>query len=593
MARIRRTSLLAVSLTALLLAPAGAGARSAPSAGERVAERASAAKAAAPVVASAGRSAAVREYLARVHAKMRFGWNEVQDGARMMYPPGHPANHPNTMAEVTIRLNADGQPTSVRMTRRSGVRVFDNSALKVAGWLRDLPPLPAELRDGHVSITWQFYRDSRGCKPAYARITIGALSPEEALQRALERRDWARARAVLTEHGARPTVAAIIAEAGIRSGQAGLRRLALRLAPSRRVVAFLSGRGADDLWDAGVAELAERRAHGSLVYLARRYVAPRGSMRARAVTSRSRDRARCLQIVRVMKRCKTRVPRALTRQLLSDHRPAVVFAALGLVRSQAVLQEVADRAKLGPDLAVAMAVRRRSLGPDARATKTIRAALRGPRQLAAVEALAAYPLRCLAPDLARLARSSRTPVAVRERALQVLAQLQTEMGAFYVAMRGKIPRLQIAAARALATFTCNHRGISYRLADLAYTSRGQVKAEALAAQARIGLEKFLADVLWRTSRLSTPHKALVARNLWGFGAAAVPALTKMARHGESQLREAAIASLRRLDCDEARSALAGLDDADQHGGRAPTARAARSRSPIRQLLLLAARASSR
>jgi len=99
---------------------------------------------------------------------------------------------------------------------------------------------------------------------------------------------------------------------------------------------------------------------------------------------------------------------------------------------------------------------------------------------------------------------------------------------------------------------------SYRLADVAFQSKGAVAAEALTSLATLAEDHFREDTLRRMRYLDGAGQAKVAGVLWHYGETVVPILIKLLKSSHSEVRQAAMFSLARIPSEQAQEALRSM-----------------------------------
>jgi hypothetical protein len=519
-----------------------------------------------------GQPEEVRAYLSQVYAQLQPWWHVALKKASSSYPDDHCVNNKTLEAEVVLRFEGDAaRPSERSVQRRSGCALFDETVLGVFAWVRQLPPRPASLaREGRLVLRWRFFRDERGCEPAFANLEVAPYPPEEDLSRALARKDWARAREVIAEHRA-PSVLEVLARVGLASAEPRVRRLALGIASAERVQQVLREDRSAKTWGAGVRALEAHRGGAILV----------GLLKEVAAAKDASDAARIQRVLDALRRLQHKPSAAALDALLVHAAPAVVLAGLELAQDATVLARARPAHKGNAGMTGALATRWCSLNPDPAAERAVRQALAGPGRTMTLTALERFPLSGLTKEVAELVRAPGTSAVDRVLAIRVLARLpEAPLAALYLALNAKEAEVQIAAAKALGDTKTDRRPPTYRLSRLSQRASGPVAAAALAAQARLGYAPFLREVLRRMRALSAEEQATVVSSLWGYGEAVVPELDKLAR--QPQLREAAVASLCRIPGDAARQAC------DRAGrAAAPASAPASQPGPLEQLLLLA------
>ncbi len=517
-----------------------------------------------------GAPASQREYLLAIHRRLDELWTRgVLAMCDAMLPPGHPANRRGLMTEIEVKLDWLGQPNGLRIARPSGYAPFDQSALRVMTDLHLLPVLPKGV-EGRATLRWRFHRDERSCDPRHARLEVRPLSEEEALERALARGELGRAAELLARSQGKPSLIAIVADAGLSSRDPAVCRAALRLAPSSRAEAILGSTRSRPLWPEAIGVLLARKEAAALTR-----VAEAAGPRAEA--------ARLVPLLDALRELEGALPEKLAAELLARPERELVLAAAALARSAAALAPALTRWAADPLAAGPLAVRRAHLTGEG--LEAVRHALAGAGALPTLQALARSRVKALDADVETLARSAKTPAAARAQAVALVGALKLSIIPLYVALRDGGPEVQIAAARALGAARANKLAVSHRLADLAFKASGAVAAEALAALARVGDERFRPDTVRRMRRLSAREQAVVVSALWGFGPVAVPLLVKLLQHESAAVRAAAAASLARVPGEAAQQALASVRPASSPRQR-PAA------TPLEQLLERAASLSA-
>jgi TonB family protein len=552
------------------------------------------ASAQAPIVDSS-QPKQVRTYLDAAHKLMKDGWDEVRANAAAMFPPGHAANQPDRQTLVELRIDPHGKPARLRVVSSSGFRPFDNSALRVMSWVKQMPALPESLGQGHVVLRWAFHRDQRACNPIYAKVIVHPFTPEEGMRLALDRHQWGRASQLLADHPGHPGLLALVAEVGLSSYDLRVRRMALRMAPAPQIRATLADPGVDpSTWSVGLRALEQRREEAAITSLLRQEVLPSSNWRQPAGAAAAKPRTRRIsQLIRSLSRLKAQISGDLLHRLLTDRDHDVALATLPLVHTAAPLLRARKAWAKDPTMTSALAVRRLSLGPDKAVEKVVRWALGTKHREAALRALLRFPVPRVMDAVEALVKSDKTPTTARTLAAAAMGHgTCSSIAPLYIALRASDPQVQIAAARALGKIgrRGKKKAITYRLSDLAYRGRGKVTAVALACQARVGaagMDAFRKDLLRRSRRLRKDHKALVVGSLWGYGPVVVPRLVKLADDPSPVVRAAAVRSLKRIKGPAAKGALAKV--APAKAGKAKPRRAGKDKAgPSLQLLILQA-----
>lgn len=551
------------------------------------------ASAQAPIVDSS-QPEQVRAYLAAAHELMKDGWDEVRANAAAIFPPRHAANQPDRLALLELRIDPHGKPAGLRVVSSSGFLPFDNSALRVMSWVKQMPPLPESLGQGHVVLRWAFHRDQRACNPIYAKLIVHPFTPEEGMRQALSRRQWGRASQLLADHPGHPGLLALVADVGLGSRDPRVRRMALRMAPATQIRATLADPDVDPAtWSTGLRVLEQRHEEAVITSLLMREVLPSTNWRQPAAAAAKPRTRRIGQLIRALSRLKAQIAGDLLHRLLTVGDRDVALATLLLVHTAAPLLKARKAWAKDPSMTTALAVRCLSIGPDKAAEKVVRWALGTQHREAALRALLRFPVPRVMDAVEALVKSDRTPTTARALAAEVMGRSDgSSVATLYFALRASDPQVQIAAARALGKIgrKSKKKAITYRLSDLAYRGRGKVTAVALACQARVGaagMDAFRKDLLRRASRLRKEHKALVVGSLWGYGPAVVPRLVELLDDPSPLVRAAAVRSLKRIGGPAARGALAKV--APARAGRTKAHKAGKGKpGPSLQQLILQA-----
>jgi hypothetical protein len=252
------------------------------------------------------------------------------------------------------------------------------------------------------------------------------------------------------------------------------------------------------------------------------------------------------------------LPDVRARELLARAEvPAVAVAAAACTTSSALLDAAVARAAKQPAIYGPLAVRRCQLAHGAGCAERVRAALSAAPEPTLV-ALRSFRGTRFDAEIQALARNARASAAARARAIELVGERRLSLPILYEALRATDAEVQIAAARALPAAGGAKLAVSYRLADLVTRASGRVLAEALAALARVGDERFRSDTIRRMGQLAAEGQALVAAALPSYGEDAVAPLAKLLAHRASVVREAAAAALRRIGGEKARRALAAV-----------------------------------
>lgn len=524
-----------------------------------------------------------RPYLAKIHRLLLPGWSDVLATAQSQLPAHHPANARHRVAEVALRLSPDGRPVARRIHRSSGAVHFDNSALLVVSWLRDLPPLPASLRGaGEVTLIWSFHRDARGCRPEHARLQHRALPPREALKRALAADAWDVAARIVQQQPRRHDLAAMVLDAALAADDPRARRLAMGQVSSERIRLILDRENASQTWSAGLKILIHRRDLRVLLTMLRRRSGPDTWGRRLAP-----EPVRAAQVVKILdallRAGGTPTPEQLAH-LVEDRRPEVALAALRLVRDRATLARAWRRWKSNPDVAAPVAARRWNAGAAGAAEQRLLRWQLLRRPATVLKDLVRWPIPELQAELAKIIEDSARSPSVRVQAVEAYTRLRAPVSPLLAALKtkGQDPALQLALVKALGQAKQGQRRISLRLARVAYHAQDALAAEALAALVHLGLERYRSDVLYRASRLKPRHRARVLRELWRYKTFAVSILCRLLQDPNPRLSAAARQSLERIPSTKARQALAA---SPRVAAPAPTA-ARGGEGPLQRLVLL-------
>ena len=486
------------------------------------------------------------KYLASLHKLVQPRWQQVLVNAGALLPRSHPANLPSRMTELEVHLDQQGQLKRIRVRQSSGCNPYDNSALATLARIGKFPGLPASLQKGHVELRWRFHRDQRASSPDFARVVLHPLTPEEDFTRALKQQDWKTAQHILRTNRHRPTVISILVEAGLSAKNVQLNRMALRLAPLQRLLAVLENETSLPRWKEALTVLASRKGSSQIAdHL--RWVARPVSRINRPATEIALEAAKIAALLQTLNELGARAPEAVVRGLMLRKEAAVVLAASSMTADAALVSSALETFVNDPTVAGPLAVHRLALGQDARAAALATAALGHARGRApTMAALRRTPVRSLVPRVEAMVRSSSLATDARVDAIRTLGKLVNSPVPFYVALLSPEARVQVAAIHALGQFSTHKTSISYRLTNIGLNNNSAVGAEALAAVARVGVERFLADVNHLSRRRRAPQRALVVGSFWGFGKTAVPMLSKLVSHKDHQVRQAAKASLARI-----------------------------------------------
>jgi len=522
-----------------------------------------------------GMSEDIRGYLTAVYDQIQPWWYVAVKKAQQSFSADHCVNDQALEADVEVQLDEADRPAKQALQRASGCKLFDETALSVLQWMQKIPPRPKSLAgDGRLRLRWRFFRDKRGCEPAFARLELVPFRPEERMSRALERKDWVAARQALKDAGRSPAVLAVLARVGLGSQDPAVRRAALGVASTEQVMAMLLKDRTAPMWDAGVRILEARRAPGTLS----------GLLKELSHLGRVEDGALLVQLLQALGRLRAPVPQVALGALLLHPAPAVMLAALDRVDDTQPLAQVRSALKKQPERMGALAARWCSLKEDAKAAQVVRWSLGGPGRTLTLEVLLRHPVPGMAKDLEALVRAE-TPAPDRVLGIRILAKIKAApLTSLRVALAASSPEVKIAAARALGLAQRDRVASTYRLAKVAKSSRGEVAAACLAAQAMLGYEPFRRELLRLARRLPEGQRAEVVASLWGYGEAAVPDLVRIARGAKGPLVEAAQASLRKIPGDAARKAL---DELPPPPAKPPRPSGPQP-GPLEQLLLLAA-----
>lgn len=502
----------------------------------------------------------ILKYLRTIHKQLNDPWrNGVLIDAAKLLPPDHPANQPDLMAEIKMQLNEQGQPAGIKIFKSSGCNVFDNSALRVMSLLKKLPPLPAQFDEGYFALHWKFFRDSRACDPQFAKFIFTPLAPEEYLRRALNREDIQLALQILEENGGKESLLVIIGEAGLASSNPQIRKLALQVASPTRVQAVLETEEASDIWEAALKALVERKISAPLLNILDQLLHPAPAWKGGITNKPTGDiPQRIKEVLRALAKIPVTLPDSLAQQLLTHENVEVVQGAAALVGNLAILDKVIKRLRQNLATVGPLAVRKRSITADPKAEQLVRAALAGNGKISTLEALSNYPLPVFAAEIEALVKSGKTPPNVRIKAIEALAKLKSAPVPLYIALRADQAEVQMAAIKALREFPGKKLVASYRLADVAFQSKGAVAAEALTSLATLAEDHFREDTLRRMRYLDGAGQAKVAGVLWHYGETVVPILIKLLKSSHSEVRQAAMFSLARIPSEQAQEALRSM-----------------------------------
>jgi TonB family protein len=503
----------------------------------------------------------VRHYIAELHNRLHDRWVELLVKCKLWLPPDHPANRPDLKVVLELRLDEDGQPDKLRVYKSSGLKPFDDSAMGVMSTINKLPPLPRAAGEGYGVIRWTFHRDpDQSCSPTHTTISVDPFPPRVAMRRALSRRDWKRAREVLSQHRNDPQVVATLVEAGLRSGDPGVQQLAVRRAAAPRILPIVVDSPTRGLWREGIATLKARGEKETLVTALRELLAV--GAKGRKVSA-----ARVLATLDALQRLKVTLPADLLPPLLQSGRDRVIVTTLCLVHDAAALAPLSPLAKQSPRLGVALRARRCALG--ASKTDDLTAVLDGRDATIALAVIDRCPTHRLARPVAALAKRDGAPSKLRVAAIKALAgiahrqhrakkDIKPVVFALYTTLRSSDEQIQLATVNALGRSRFLQTSISYRLTDVTYHGKVTRKTatRAVVNIIRLGVPKFQADVQYLARRLAPAARATVVRELWRYGDAVVPQLIKMYEGSDRTLRRAAAASLARIPTAQARRALA-------------------------------------
>ena len=362
----------------------------------------------------------------------------------------------------------------------------------------------------------------------------------------------------------------MLTDAALASEDPRVRRLALGIASTVKVEAALEADGSKATWTRGVAVLEGRRDAAVLTRLAHKIAAAR----------KAADAGRLKPAIGSLARLGARLDPAVLDALLTHPAPEVVLDAFALVKGTMALKRVRKAWKQDAGMTGALAVRWCSLDKEPAAQKALLKLLAGAGRRLILRALVRYPLPFIADDLATLIRSG-APAADRVLAIRVLTKLKgAPRKALHAALLSGAPEVKIAASRALGQVPDGKQATTYRLADVARRNKDHdVIAAALAAMARLGVEKTRRDLMYLMARLPVDKRAPVVANMWAYGEPAVRPLLKLAKK-DRELCEPAMASLRRIQGDVARKALDELT-----AGAPKPAEPSRRPGPLEQLLL--------
>jgi hypothetical protein len=528
----------------------------------------------------------VRQYLLAVHKELHKAWAvDVLYQAAVHLPAEDPANNKDLVVQLTIDIDADGQPGAVRMVSASSHQPFNKSAVFALSTLKGkkLPPLPPSVGEGSGLLHWSFHRDRRSCSPAFARLKIHGLGPADTLFRALKRQDHDKARQIVEQNRSDPRVASTLVSAGLAAGSAAVRLAALELAQTQRLTNMLQMDRHPKLRKKAFKVLVQRKETAALKSLFG--LAEPQSLAKQGSSTPLWAEDWLVDLLWALKSLELQVDSAKIERFLHDQRPMVALSAVPLVRKPEPLKRAIAVWQSEPRVSGPLAVRWRALKESSTAEELIRSALQGPGQMHTLEALRWYPLPSMASEVAKLALKGATPT-VRVKAIQVLGKLGQPSAALLRSLAHKEDTVRIAAARALGGITAGKEKAARQLRRMARKETGAVAAEALAALAMLGVDNHRDYVLGRMDKLDLKGRTLVTAALWGFGEAAVPALAELVKGESPPLARAATESLSRIPGSAAKLVLKGARATPEEAAPAEA-----NQEPLVQLirLVLAAR----
>jgi TonB family protein len=130
-------------------------------------------------------------YLRMVHPRLKVGWRNFLDDARLRLPAGHALNNTSLSATLAIVVDPKGKLVEVRASRSSGDADFDAAALEI---VRDAAPYPLAGRefvgdDGLVRLSWLFARDRRQAGIATASVVPARWGVDRAVPKFISEGD--------------------------------------------------------------------------------------------------------------------------------------------------------------------------------------------------------------------------------------------------------------------------------------------------------------------------------------------------------------------------------------------------------------------
>lgn len=443
-------------------------------------------------------------YKAAVFAVLAPAWEAVVTNAAEFLPKGHRANQPNTMTEVAISLDEQGNFDHARVTKRSGDHRFDNSAMRVASLLRyKLPELPSKLRFKKVSMRWRFYRDGRRCKPEYAEIKITPLPAAKRLARLLANNKLAMAERLLQSAALDETSRSVLFEWAWRTDDPALWRLALTVAPRWQLGAVLdSPRTPTGRWRIALSVAVERADGVLLRSVFKKLHQPGQGWRAPSTDERQAQRDRMERVVVAAQRVNVKLDqRALVEIARSTTQPSVVLAAADSGIPADVLQSIAEKQN-DPRIAGPLWVRLAQATPSAVLyLERIGIALGGKGAAEILNALESRNVPGLEEHLAALALNRKRSPQLRAQALTLLARTDHSRIPLYRCLKDQSALVRAAAIAGLASNPGDKLVTSYRLAAIAYPAKSNESADALVAMTRASHPNFRADITRVVQRL--------------------------------------------------------------------------------------------
>lgn len=501
----------------------------------------------------------IEAYLEKVSKVLSMRWNDgVRKHMTMWLAEDHPVNNPLLATEIEIILDLKGQPKYSRLIQSSGVRLFDNAALRIARTKQKFPTPPKSLSEYHLSLRWVFFRNQRGCDRRYAHIIKKPFTSRFSLEMAIYRGKWARARDIVAREGASEGVREALTRSALKVNEPSFEDMLMDVAMDWQLAGLLrEDKTSDNRWNAALDALIRRKAGDDLKEIVKDFTGE--SFLPVTHRIRTQRTKRLLAILQALIRLGYVAPKnSLSKALKSDN-PNLARAAAALVRDRRLLKDSFARCK-EERIKIVMAARILQLGNEPAAITYLRKYLRGSPKAKekALAALAISAAPILSKDLGKIILDPHNSRALRVRAISILSSWKKGLGILFRAMRSKDHVIKLAAINALEKMP-GKSASSYRLSEIAYKDKDFASA-AIKVLVKIAPPRFHKDVMWLTSRLNAADQAKIAINLPKYGDAAIGRLKKMLASKDPALKVAALRALKRMDSPKARALVENAGD---------------------------------